>query len=472
MTADVRPLPGWRAYLLAMAAVVAVTGAVVGLHVWRYQTLSPIDELQHIDYTFRMRELAPPHRGDLVGQDAMRAQACRGIDAAVEPRRCTPLGSYEADTFQEGGQNTAWAYLPGYYLVAAGFGKLVNVLTPVDDVVNAARLAGILWSAAAATLLIAACRRVRISAPVAGCIAALMVSQPVVLHSTSTLNPDGATLLGGGLLLLLPFWWGDAPPAAGKVTDGLASAAALGLKVTNVVALGPAALFRVLLRYDRLEARQPLSPSIDTSSAIGVPEADLAVSEEAAHVPWWRRFVQSLPAAVPVVLGGAAVFAATAWWTGYGAKVPPEGVIMLQRMTVHEFPTDGMVQTMFTFGPLTGAYLAPVLRQPAIVLLAAAIALAALVCLLSELRRRTPIGRLALSVGIGILVGGPLLTMINYFGSSTWIGGVPSRYFECLLIGIAMVAAAVTDRHRAARYSLYGATGLWVSVLVVYLARG
>lgn len=456
------PLPGWRPYLLAMAAVVVVATGVLGLHVWRYQQLSPNDELQHIDYTYRMLDLDFARRGDLVGQGALRAQACRGIDAVGVPaRKCFPHGTYDARSFQEGGQNTAWVNLPGYYLVAAGLGKLVNTITPISDFVNGARLVGILWASAAAVMLIAALRRLRVSAAVSACAAALVVTHPVVLQSNATLNPDGTALVGGALLLLLPLFWGDKPAWGGKVADGIGSAVAISLKITNIVSLGPGGLFRALLRYDRLT---------DEPDGAGSQGAEAGAEPAPPVEPWWRRFARSLPAAVPILVGAVFTLVLSSWWAALDARIRADQVIMNQRFTVEDFPTEGLVGTVFRLGPLTDANLAPMLRHNAIWLLGTAVALGVLVCVVVECRKRTVVGRMALSMGVGMLAGGPLVTLIAYFGSGIWIGGVPTRYYESLLVGLALVAAAVVDRHRASRLALYGLSGAWLAAVLYYIA--
>ncbi|HET6692862.1 MAG TPA: hypothetical protein VFG97_01045, partial [Pedococcus sp.] len=90
--------------LPALLAIVAVV--LVALQVHSYTRLSPIDELQHIDSLYKAP--AAPAPGDRVGQEAMRQQDCRGVDApGFEPGPCRPLGSFDPATYQEKGYNTA-----------------------------------------------------------------------------------------------------------------------------------------------------------------------------------------------------------------------------------------------------------------------------------------------------------------------------------------------------------------------------
>jgi len=64
--------------VIVVAALVLLALGSVGLHVDRYTKVSPVDEMQHIDYLYRAP--SAPAYGDKVGQDAMREQTCRGLD--------------------------------------------------------------------------------------------------------------------------------------------------------------------------------------------------------------------------------------------------------------------------------------------------------------------------------------------------------------------------------------------------------
>src|ERR1700692_4635001 len=61
--------------------LVAVPLLLVPLHVRAYTKLSPIDELEHIDYMFRSPGLHPVVAGTKLVEPAMREEACRGLDS-------------------------------------------------------------------------------------------------------------------------------------------------------------------------------------------------------------------------------------------------------------------------------------------------------------------------------------------------------------------------------------------------------
>lgn len=65
-------LPYIAVFLLAMS--------VGCLHMLRYRTVSPIDELRHLDYAVKISNGQLTHIGDKIGEIAMREESCRGID--------------------------------------------------------------------------------------------------------------------------------------------------------------------------------------------------------------------------------------------------------------------------------------------------------------------------------------------------------------------------------------------------------
>ena len=79
--------------------------------------LSPLDELQHVDYLDQASRFDFVHNGERVGQLAMREQACRTVDSpgfVSPPCKAKDLKPVQ---FQEGGFNTASADPPTYYVL-------------------------------------------------------------------------------------------------------------------------------------------------------------------------------------------------------------------------------------------------------------------------------------------------------------------------------------------------------------------
>ena len=133
---------GWAAVWLVVAAVVVLP------HLNAFTALSKIDEYQHVDYLDKTMHLEHVEGGELVGQTAMREQACRGID--LETFRMPPCRSttFDAGDFPGGGYNHTYADPPVYYAVTGVWAAVVGVLPGIDSLVTAGRSAGVVWLAA------------------------------------------------------------------------------------------------------------------------------------------------------------------------------------------------------------------------------------------------------------------------------------------------------------------------------------
>ena len=239
--------------LLVAAALFLVAAVMVSLHVDAYTRVSPVDELQHIDYLY----IAPdsPAPGDRVGQQAMNEQACRGLDVPGHPvPPCRPRGTYDPNAFQESGFNTASVNSPVYYTLGKVVGTTIEALTPVDNLVTGARLAGIVWLGGGIALLYAAARYRGAGRWAAGVVGLLLLSAPALLYPAATINPDGQALLWGSLLVLLLTRWERGRGRWWAVAlVGVAVLATL-VKLTNVGAVGVACLYLLALALDRWRA--------------------------------------------------------------------------------------------------------------------------------------------------------------------------------------------------------------------------
>lgn len=239
--------------LLLLVAVLNVF-----LHVRTYTMVSPVDELQHIDYLFRSPAVVAP--GDTVGDDAMREQACRGIDAPGFPvPACTVDGDYRPRDFQENGYNTASINTPVYYTITHAIAWVVQKVTGMESLVTAGRLVGALWLGAG--LVVAYFAGLRLGAPrwALAAVLSAVACVPAVVYPSSTITPDAATFLAGALVLWTGLWWEDNPlrrwPWLAAVT-----AFVVLLKMTNILAplaLGLYIVFRLVASYRRGSGASP-----------------------------------------------------------------------------------------------------------------------------------------------------------------------------------------------------------------------
>lgn len=188
---------------IAIGALFLCSLVLVGLHVRAYTTLSPIDELQHVDYVIKAGNFEPPHVNDLVGFDAMAEGACRNVDAPgyIGPR--CGLDEYDPEDFQENGVNTAAGQFPFYYAATGVASRLVVGAGVLDSQVTAARMIGALWAGAAWSVMwyVLAILRVKRTRRVVA-LAALMTTAFTLFHS-ATVNADGVLMLTGALAVLV-----------------------------------------------------------------------------------------------------------------------------------------------------------------------------------------------------------------------------------------------------------------------------
>jgi hypothetical protein len=189
--------------------LVAIPVLLVSLEVRAFTKLSPIDELQHIDYLFRSPGLHPVVAGTKDSQAALREEACRGIYAGFTPPPCHNAG-LRSDQFQENGDNTEYIQPSTYYNITWLFGEVVKPLTGANSWVTAWRLVGALWLSTGLLFTYLAGLRFGVRRlPLIGLLL-LAASTPALLFSSSTVNNDAASVAVGGAGLYVLARWEEA----------------------------------------------------------------------------------------------------------------------------------------------------------------------------------------------------------------------------------------------------------------------
>ena len=197
------------AFLLVLVPVL-----LVSLHVRAYTTLSPIDELQHIDYMFRSPGIHQVIAGTKDSEPAMREEACRGIDAVFTLPSCAAK-TLVPSQFQDQGYDTAYIHPPTYYDITWAAGKAVKPLTGAKNWVTVWRLLGALWLAAGLLLTYAAGIRFGASRLALTGLLVFLASAPSILQTNSTVSPDAASTFIGGAVLYLTLGGRGAEGGAG-----------------------------------------------------------------------------------------------------------------------------------------------------------------------------------------------------------------------------------------------------------------
>jgi hypothetical protein len=212
------PPPVWgRVDWWVCLGLVVVSIVLTGLHVRSYETLSPIDELQHIDYVIRAGELDIPRRNERVSFEAMAEAACRSVDSPGYVSPPCGLDAYDPEEFQEKGFNTAASQFPPYYVITGVGARALTAIGVFDSKVTAARMLGALWAAAAWAVTWYLMALLRIPRRDRIIVLAMLVTTPLaIFHGAATVNADVSLMLGGALAALatiryetggMRWWW-------------------------------------------------------------------------------------------------------------------------------------------------------------------------------------------------------------------------------------------------------------------------
>jgi hypothetical protein len=410
-------------------ALVIVSVVTMLLHVRAYTVLSPIDELQHLDYLDQASRFDLVQPGERVGELAMREEACRGIDAPgfVTPPCNAPELSPEQ--FQELGINTASSHPPVYYTVAGLGARFIDALPGIDSFLTAGRLTGALFLAAGAVLTYVLARRLRARAPAAMGAAGLVVTTPVVLHSSAVVNNDAPSLLiGAGVVL-----------AALAVAEGrlhpwclaLLAMVATSLKVTNLAVVGCALL--ILLMSSGVRAlSDPRSSRFKAATTF---------------LLW------------PVAIGGLALVPPLAWAiVGHSYAVSDAPVApMTANAQVDAIGLDHFIANLFsTLTPVQNAYVPHSLNTPLIVTLMIGFNLVLAAAVVGLSWRKSPgetATRVARASLFCMLLAGPLFVLLVFVFAGSYVA-IPPRYGLSLVPAAAAVLAVAASSRRIGRVGL------------------
>ena len=421
----------WRTALCVVGLLGICIGASWG-HVHRYSTLSPIDELQHLDYVIRIGHGHLVVMGDRFDQESLRLESCHRLDAEFDakvPDCVVGVGVVLDPTrFQEDGYNTAAIHPPTYYAIDNVVARLLDRVLPGDqDVLVAARLVSGLWLAAGIVLLWFLLRSVGADRLLAFALAAAIAVSPTVLHASATVTNDATSILVGTAMVFsvlrwerrsLPLWVQAAIAAlaaATKVTNLLAVALVLVYLVVRVLIADPGTDTDVRRRLRRFTER-------DRRVSVGI-----------------------------AAIGGSAGVVALGWAAASSlmGRLSSDQIPMVQRFSVDRFPMNGFIDSwMQTISPLSGGYLAPFLRSDAYLLCTGVFAVGLLGAVVAAaIRSETGSAARALSISLlwTLVLAGPALVLFNYVVQGIYVV-IPMRYGIALVPAMAVAAVPVLER--------------------------
>lgn len=430
----------------ALLFCIVLAFVVVGLHVNRYPLLSPIDELQHLDYVYKAPSGHVVAQGERIGQDALRDEVCLGLDARFEGLpACDAPGPLNPDVFQERGYNTAYVHPPPYYFVTGVAAKVVNALSGIDSTHTAARSVGAAWLIAALWLVWRLLVHRRANPLTQVSLLSLLIVSPAVIFASATTSPDASSLLAGAAMLAAVLLW-DEDIVSGWVM-ALAVVFTLSLKFTHIGAIGLAVVYLLV----RAMQQVPLSAW--------------------RHDPLYRRYGRG----VLLVVGTA--FAMLAVWTGIEKAVavaPSSEIAMTQSLHTSTFPTAQVFENIdATFSPLQTPYFAPVLRNQYVIGLNHALDVSVLLAVASVAVFavvRSKERALAMATAVAMLTLGPVTVVTNYISSSA-VTSIPPRY-GLPILPAALVCAVPAMERAPVRRSVAAFATVAVMIVSVRLVRG
>jgi hypothetical protein len=430
---------------MAPTWLLLVAIALVGLHVHTYTKVGPIDELQHIDYLYKSPAIVA--MGDRVGQDAMRQEACRGIDAPFVPPPCSSTAHYDPNSFQVRGYNTAAINTPLYYTLTKAVAVPLESIGGIDDLVTAGRLVGGLWLGLGLVLAYAAGRRLAIARlPLTATLTALACSS-TILYRAATITPDAMDVAVGAGVFLTFLYWEHAPTRRWPLLV-LVSTIVLLIKMTNVIvlfAMGIYMMIRIVRAlYTRLKAR---------------PGKDSRLSQ--AIAPWLLGGIV-LSVTTAVVLG-------TTLWIQNSLSHDASLIPMNAQYTVKAFPAQHFIEQFGVFLnpptlPATHAVGSPLIQtlvdRTISTFFLAGIVGAGLFGAANAKAR--PYAQALLLTAV---IGAPMFVAVSYLSQSMYVPP-PVRYANTLLPAVAVITAGLVKTRGAQWLVALGSAGLLAATVL------
>lgn len=295
--------PAWQRWVLVCLGLLLLTTTLVARYAYGHPAMSRADEYVYIDAVDKAMHGEITRQGAQVDEFALDTIACKGIELNG-PMGSACGGPYDLSTFPyRGGYTSADIHSPVYYFTTAALTKVVQVFTPVDNLLVAARMTGALWLALGLAALIWLARELGASRTSSAAVALLVLAAPSVRWTNAYVTPDALNLLAGSLIAIaaVKYVRGRWSP---WVLIGL-SAVAAAVKAQNSIAAALAALFLVIYAITVAQGRSWRRTGRFTAVGAGAVAISLAVqlTYNALRAAWALAPAPEMDTSKPLDLG-------------------------------------------------------------------------------------------------------------------------------------------------------------------------
>lgn len=186
-----------RLDIFAIAALFTISIVVALITIRRVYPISPIDEITHIDYVWRLMHGEIPHKGDQMTPYSLEVWSCRG---QTNLEKVMPAcGTSDPSAYPQPENYNAWQP-PLFFLAVALMTKVGTYLTALDTVVLM-RVSCALLASTGVCALFLVMRYWRVPVGLAAGLSASIVATPAYALTSSTVSTDAPFLLVGSMVM-------------------------------------------------------------------------------------------------------------------------------------------------------------------------------------------------------------------------------------------------------------------------------
>lgn len=271
----------WVSLTLVLVSLV-YGGAVTILH---EDTLSPIDEVVYMDYTYKVWDQGMVHRGERFGPEVAHLVACAKVLPFGDLGQTCGSSVVNYGGLPNNGYTTGEGYTPLYFWTVRLIGDPIHALTSLSEPTSW-RLSGPVWLAITMVLLVALMRRFSIPSAVTLALGLLFIASPYAWWTYTYISTDASVVAFGAALLLVVVqaragrwsaWW--------LVPLGVLAPL---FKITNLIAFGLVALYVLIDEASRRVGRQNSTRPRSTLRRFSLPFGLSFILAAGIQFAWMR----------------------------------------------------------------------------------------------------------------------------------------------------------------------------------------